>query len=307
MTPLKPKLAQGCKRGLPDYRDFKLSLFEAAPVALPAAVDLRPECPPVYDQLNLGSCSSNAVSLMFRFVDRKDLLADFNPSRLALYYEARAMEGDQSLDNGSVIRDNIQVAVNAGLSPEADWPYDTSKVFTPPSQAALSDAKAHEATAYLSVGINLDEMKGCLAAGYPFVIGLVTYENFQSTETLNTGDVQMPVGAQTAGHAVCVVGYDDALQRLRFRNSWGTRFGAQGDFTLPYAYATDGSLAFDVWTIRQVTGLSPIPPPPPPPPPVPVEFDGVLGKVKPNGAIQLWPTTPVIVPPGTKVHVKEIA
>jgi len=48
---------------LPDHRDFLYS----APLAvlgpkLPQSVDLRPQCPPVYDQGQLGSCTGNAIA-----------------------------------------------------------------------------------------------------------------------------------------------------------------------------------------------------------------------------------------------------
>jgi C1A family cysteine protease len=37
------------------------------------------------------------------------------------------------------------------------------------------------------------------------------------------------------------------------RNSWGTGWGQQGHFTMPYAYLTERSLSSDFWTIRVVT------------------------------------------------------
>ena len=45
---------------LPDARDH----FYSAPLAkaLPSAVDLRPNCPPVYDQGQRGSCTANAIA-----------------------------------------------------------------------------------------------------------------------------------------------------------------------------------------------------------------------------------------------------
>ena len=55
------------------------------------------------------------------------------------------------------------------------------------------------------------------------------------------------------GHAVLAVGYDDGQQRFIVRNSWGTGWGMQGYFTLPYAYLIDANLADDYWTIRLVT------------------------------------------------------
>jgi C1A family cysteine protease len=54
------------------------------------------------------------------------------------------------------------------------------------------------------------------------------------------------------GHAVMAVGYDDAHHRFLVRNSWGTGWGQEGYFTIPYAYLTNSNLSDDFWTIRLV-------------------------------------------------------
>jgi len=71
---------------LPDERDH----FYAAPVelagVLPAKVDLRPQCPPVYDQGQLGSCTANAIAGAIEFDRMKQSLAQiFTPSRLFIF------------------------------------------------------------------------------------------------------------------------------------------------------------------------------------------------------------------------------
>ncbi len=38
------------------------------------------------------------------------------------------------------------------------------------------------------------------------------------------------------GHALIITGYDDFEQRFKIRNSWGTRFGDNGDFYMSYEY-----------------------------------------------------------------------
>ena len=48
------------------------------------------------------------------------------------------------------------------------------------------------------------------------------------------------------------VGYDEGKQWFVVRNSWGTKWGMRGYFTMPYAYLTQASLARDFWTIRRV-------------------------------------------------------
>ena len=93
---------------LPDQRDY----FYAAPVelagVLPAKVDLCPQCPPVYDQGQLGSCTANAIAGAIEFDRMKQSLAQiFTPSRLFIYYNERAIEHTIDSDSGAQIRDGI--------------------------------------------------------------------------------------------------------------------------------------------------------------------------------------------------------
>ena len=74
----------GWKRDLPDPRDFKFKVTR--PVELPPSVDLRKQCPPVYDQGELGSCTANALGGAYQFEQIKQKKADFVPSRLFIYY-----------------------------------------------------------------------------------------------------------------------------------------------------------------------------------------------------------------------------
>ena len=47
---------------LPDHRDFLFAAPVELPGAPPAKVDLRAQCPPVYDQGQLGSCTATAIA-----------------------------------------------------------------------------------------------------------------------------------------------------------------------------------------------------------------------------------------------------
>jgi len=48
------------------------------------------------------------------------------------------------------------------------------------------------------------------------------------------------------------VGYDDQEGKFICRNSWGTSWGDEGYFYMPYAYLLDNNLSDDFWTIRLV-------------------------------------------------------
>ena len=56
------------------------------------------------------------------------------------------------------------------------------------------------------------------------------------------------------GHAVMAVGYDESVRRMLVRNSWGTDWGIQGYFTMPYDYISNDNLADDFWTLRAFEG-----------------------------------------------------
>lgn len=241
---------------LPDQRDHLFSTPPAVHAALPRKVDLTSACPPVYDQGQLGSCTGNGIAAALEFDQLKQGLPDpYTPSRLFIYYNERVIEGTVSTDSGAMIRDGIKSVGHTGACREEGlWPYDISQFAVEPSAEAYADAKNHTAVSYQRVTRSLSQLKGCLAAGYPFVFGFSVYESFETSEVASSGHAPLPAASEQllGGHAVLAVGYDDAHHRWICRNSWGTGWGKAGYFTLPYAYLTDHNLSSDFWTIRVV-------------------------------------------------------
>jgi C1A family cysteine protease len=247
----------GWVHDLPDARDF---LYAAPlirfPKGLPPSVDLRSECPPVYDQGQLGSCTANGIAGAIEFDQRKQGTKEFTPSRLFIYYNERVMEGTVNQDSGAQVRDGIKSVATLGAPPETDWPYDIQKFTQKPPAAAYSDAKQDLVSSYARVAQNLTQMQGCLAEGYPFVFGFTAYESFESEAVAQTGIVPMPASGEAVvgGHCVVAVGYDDSQRTFIIRNSWGTGWGMKGYCTMPYEYLLRPHLASDFWTLRSVTG-----------------------------------------------------
>jgi hypothetical protein len=88
------------------------------------------------------------------------------------YYNERVMEGTVKSDSGAQIRDGIKSVGSLGACPETDWAYDITKFAEKPPQPAFKDAPLGKALQYERVPQVLSQMKGCLAAGYPFVFGI---------------------------------------------------------------------------------------------------------------------------------------
>jgi len=252
---------------LPDHRDrqFTAPLLKLGP--LPAKVDLRKQCPAVYNQGQIGSCTANAIAGAIEFDRLKQQLPDFIPSRLFIYYNERSMENTVATDSGAQIRDGVKSVSHLGVCPESEWPYiatpanPTTNIWPPgakpeekPTPNCYADALQHKAVTYESVSRDLTQFRGCLAAGYPFVLGFTVYSAFESPQVAQTGILNLPASSEqvVGGHAVMAVGYDDTAQRFIIRNSWGATWGMKGYFTMPYAYLLSDKLSSDFWTIRVV-------------------------------------------------------
>jgi len=247
----------GWQPDLPDHRDLPygaLRLGLEAPATLPASVDLRAHCPPIYDQRPLQSCTANALAAAFMFLEIKSGSNKLNPSRLFIYYNERDLENQVDSDNGAQLRDGIKAIANIGICDEADWSYEKPFAQKPP-QSCFDKALKFKAVNYFSLkNATPDELRGCLAAGFPFVFGFSICASFNNAD-FNNGIVPMPDHGEPieGGHAVMAVGYDDAAQLFTVQNSWGPSHGDHGYFYMPYNYVTS-SMADSFWTVRAISG-----------------------------------------------------
>jgi len=240
-------------RSVPNASDIKFAAISQPLATLPPKVDLRPHCPPVYDQGELGSCTGNAIAGAFEYDMLKQGQPPMTPSRLFIYYNERLMEGDVGQDNGAQIRDGITSIASNGVCNENLWPYNPSQFAVKPSAAAYSDAAKHKALKFYTLNIDLTDVKQALAQGYPIVAGIMVFESFESDYVAQTGNVPMPNSSEQplGGHAVMIVGYDDSAQHLIMRNSWGAEWGMAGYFMLPYGYLNNG-LMTDLWVVTAI-------------------------------------------------------
>ena len=100
-----------------------------------------PDLPPIYNQGDIGSCVGNAVAAALRYAHRKNAgiaYADFKPSRLFIYYNARGYGDPAKMndklrppnvqkralkDSGTTNRAAIHSLLVQGVCTESTWPY----------------------------------------------------------------------------------------------------------------------------------------------------------------------------------------
>lgn len=230
---------------LPDHRDWKMTF--SGKFTQPQFIDLRSKMPAVVDQGHLGSCTGNGLAAAFAFIRPN------NPpfSRLFIYYNERAIEGDTQRDAGAQIRDGVLSLRHWGCCSETSWPYDINYAFRTPSDASYGEAWHHkEASAYRLDNTDISQLIGCLNAGFPFVFGVTLYSSFHDVD--QSGMVSYPSINEIVlgGHCMVVVGYIPDQDLFIVRNSWGLDWGDQGHCYFPSSYLTDGNLCDDFWTLR---------------------------------------------------------
>lgn len=234
-----------------DARDYAYQLTSTSPASV---VDLRVYCSPIEDQGNLGSCTGNAVAGAIELLNKRSGRT-LDASRLFIYYYERLLEGTVNYDSGAYIRDGIRATNRYGAPLESLWPYTISKFRTQPNQAAINDAAKRRVTLYERAA----DFNACIDAlnnGFPVIVGFDVYSSFETPSVARTGMMPYPNTSRESllgGHAVLLVGYNNATQRFIVRNSWGTNWGDRGYFYMPYQVIQNTRMSGDFWVIKSVT------------------------------------------------------
>jgi hypothetical protein len=215
------------------YRDF-----------LPEAVDLSGYMPPVGNQKNQGSCVGWASAYAARAYyamqteHRDNRVAQNIPSPAWVFNLIGLGDG---CDGGAYIPDALAV-LKQGAQSLAQYPYDDTKCPEPSAvqRNAATDFRIGDYQLVFSIDWDnpneplkpeaLDQVKGELAKGHPVVSMTFVDDAFMNL----TGEPGKQVWTSDrstdnlGGHAITIVGYDDAKQVFKFINSWDTVWGTDG-------------------------------------------------------------------------------
>lgn len=207
----------------------------------PPSVDLRPLFPPVPSGGDVPCDTAAALVAMLQYEDPR-----WTGSRLFLYYNERVVEGCEREDLGRWLADGVEALVRHGACPEASWPFRVDQVDVQPPNACYAEAdglKQRMGDAVYSLPNDMASMKRCLAAGWPFLVGVAVYPSWERVG--RGGTIGWPTGDALGGTAMVCLGYDDRLGVWRMR-------GRRGEVTLPYRYLLDSSLSTELWVVTGV-------------------------------------------------------
>lgn len=219
----------------------------------PSVFNLMNICSYIFQQLNIGSCVSNASCLAMMYALQRQNDPNWIPSRLFLYYVTRMLENTTSEDSGCQVRDAVKALAKFGVCSEISDPYVTEKFAIKPSDDCFAEALSHQIIKYESVSQTIDGIKSSIFNGYPVIFGMNVYSSFESEEVGRTGMVSVPkVGEKLlGGHSMLLCGFDDAIGCFICANSWGVEWGDSGYCKIPYRYILSKE-ASDFWNISLV-------------------------------------------------------
>lgn len=175
-------------------------------------------------------------------------------SPLWIYYKARERGGMLGVDRGAYLRDVMKTLHQDGIAPTFAHPTMTDWQAKPEAEADRLAAMM-KIRDYQRIPVGYDaprHMQRCLAhESLPLLIAAQLFDNVMSPQVRYDGHVPMPAdnAAIVGAHAMMIDAYDATIGRFYGWNSWGSKWGAGGRFSLPFGYFERPDLVFDIWTL----------------------------------------------------------
>lgn len=271
---------------------------------LPSRVDLSGNMPPPGQQGAQNSCVAWSVAYALKSYQEKieerwdfggggqvDSRRVFSP---AFIYN----QLNQGSDGGASILEAFDLLSSRGAATWAAMPYSESDYLTRPNASAFEEAKRFRVNFWRQVNpADVKEVKAQLGAGYPVVFGMITDEGFQNARSGETWSSHS--GKIYGGHAMILVGYDDARGAFKVMNSWGPQWCEGGYGWIAYDFFRQE--ANEAYIAKDAINSSPVQPPQQTPAPTPA-YNPNDNPVNPP----LQPTPAYVMPPQYRLNISGV-
>jgi len=221
-----------------------------------SSIDYTNEMTPIKNQGNLGSCVGFAVCSLKEWQEVKEKKEKYikgenkikqtifrDLSEQWLYYKCKEIDPWPN-EEGTSIRCAMKILQENGVPIENAWPYNDSVVGSPQKWSTITSTWC-KIKNYKRVNTK-EELKQALINEGPVVAGILCFMDIFYVNS--NGIVPDPINDKEyiGGHAICIVGYNDATQRFKFKNSWSEKWGEKGYGYLSYNYID--KYAMDMWS-----------------------------------------------------------
>jgi hypothetical protein len=197
------------------------------------SVDLSAFMPRPANQGTLGSCAAFAVAAVATAYRGQRGGVDPNTvwASPQFLYARQLKTAMGKCDDGTYMDDGLATLVVEGATPHARLPYNDKMCAMDP---AAEDANEFRIGSFEALKpFTRDKVKEVLSKGTPIVFGVTLPPNFthaggaQAKQPFKSDDGQLG-GKHGGGHAMVIIGYDDARSAYRILNSWGADWGDGG-------------------------------------------------------------------------------
>jgi C1A family cysteine protease len=220
-------LAQGL---LPDPPELVAgaTVAEARRGLLPQRIDLTGQVPPPRSQVPSGTCVSWAVTYAAASDAQRRADPDHRLVTLSPAFTYALAGGTPTCLRGTSITRTLEVLRTTGTLPLDEYTFDGNDCAREPNQAELSRAARWRIKGWSKVDArDLNAVKAQLARGRPVIFGMPVGSKFAKHRG-ETVLKDLDTGPGLEGHAMVLIGYDDAREAFRLQNSHGRAWGDDG-------------------------------------------------------------------------------
>lgn len=233
--------------------------------ALSSSADLSRYFPPIGDQGQYGTCVAWATGYAMKTsLNAKQkgwtstqLASPSNQTSPIDLWHVIGASGKNAGCGGANFEPAMDAMKKKGVASMSSVPFTNKKMTcdgvagTGSSSNTLGEYKViaynDEMSSSGSYGMSASNFKYWLDKGYPILIGAELGEKFMSWD--NSGVITSDTkgyNGQHAYHAMVVVGYSDAKQAFRVRNSWDDTWGDNGSIWVGYSHFIN-QFCFGAW------------------------------------------------------------
>ena len=289
----KPKTGMVVDRAQYKSTPYKAKLSTRSFKAMPPKASLEQYCPTPGNQGDFGTCVAFAAAYGMRTImwakeyqvtDREQINSmQFSPSFI---YEQIKNEGDEDCQCGSNPINACELMKQLGVPTLKSVPYKDCKAeiefddLLEAQDFVISDYQTLWDIDYGTTDDKINGTKKALSEGYPVLLGMMVPESFyRPGKVWHSAETDGGPSGKHGLHAMCVVGYDDAMEGGCFRvmNSWTNTWADGGFVWIPYKeYGDYALLALQAYYPRVAEpepapepNVNPTPNPEPKPAPTP--------------------------------------